>query len=206
MTTNLPVTKKTCRSLNWKILFSFELKAVYLELFEKFLKKKKIGKASLLKHANVCTSLLWNKVLQFHCATKCYGFKWQLDNYMKEKSMKPIYWLCYRTEQPWASRNRVTEENLFIRNILLATARSTSELTSAIFIFQTWTRECLIALSLSSWCSGWRNEDQWFWKKITCFWRRFSPRWLAGCKIGNPGLFLICKFIIEALMSVIFSL
>lgn len=175
MTTNLPVTKKTCRSLNWKILFSFELKAVYLELFEKFLKKKKIGKASLLKHANVCTSLLWNKVLQFHCATKCYGFKWQLDNYMKEKSMKPIYWLCYRTEQPWASRNRVTEENLFIRNILLATARSTSELTSKYSYFYIPDMDqrmfnCLIFIQLVFRLKEWRpmilEKNNVFLKKV----------------------------------------
>lgn len=94
-------------------------------------------------------------------ATKCYGFKWQLDNYVKEKSMEPIYWLCYRTEQPWASRNRVTEENLFIRNILLVIARSTSELTSKYSYFYILdmdqkTFNCLIFIQLVFRLKEWR--------------------------------------------------
>lgn len=155
----LTCNQKTCRSLNWNILFSFELNAAYLELFEKFLKKK-LAKDHSQKPKRLHNSTV-EQSITISLATKCYGFKWQLDNYVKEKSMEPIYWLCYRTEQPWASRNRVTEENLFIRNILLVIARSTSELTSKYSYFYILdmdqkTFNCLIFIQLVFRLKEWR--------------------------------------------------
>ena len=51
--------------------------------------------------------MLWNWLPQGGMEAKStYEFKKQLDNFMEEKPIKPIYWTCYLIEWPQAAGSR----------------------------------------------------------------------------------------------------